>query len=152
MPSFDIVSTFNIQEVDNAINITAREVMTRYDLKDQQCKIQLNKHEKDIILEDTQIIDPLIPDPTLYVPDYGSAIAIGKDVVNIPQQQLTKHSREKHGKCQSNNVIRHGRYVFFTTRFSIVDVVLHLLFSLSLLVYSYSILDVHLDCHCKIPV
>ena len=37
MPSFDIVSTFDIQEVDNAVNITAREVMTRYDLKDQKC-------------------------------------------------------------------------------------------------------------------
>ena len=39
MPSFDIVSTFNIQEVDNAVNITAREVVTRYDLKDQNCII-----------------------------------------------------------------------------------------------------------------
>ena len=36
MPSFDIVSTFNIQEVDNAINIAAREVMRGYDLKDQK--------------------------------------------------------------------------------------------------------------------
>ena len=28
MPSFDIVSTFNNQELDNAINITAREVLS----------------------------------------------------------------------------------------------------------------------------
>ena len=42
MPSFDIVSTFNIQEVDNAVNITEREVTTRYDLKDQKCTIILN--------------------------------------------------------------------------------------------------------------
>ena len=51
MPSFDIVSTFNIQEVDNAVNITAREVMTRYDLKDQKCNIILNKTEKNIVVE-----------------------------------------------------------------------------------------------------
>jgi hypothetical protein len=51
MPSFDIVSTFNIQEVDNAINITAREVATRYDLKDQKCSIRLNKTEKQIVVE-----------------------------------------------------------------------------------------------------
>ena len=51
MPSFDIVSTFNIQEVDNAINITIRELQTRYDLKNQQCSIQFNKNEKTIILE-----------------------------------------------------------------------------------------------------
>ena len=51
MPSFDIVSTFNIQEVDNAINITAREVATRYDLKDQNCNIHLNKTEKQVVVE-----------------------------------------------------------------------------------------------------
>lgn len=51
MPSFDIVSTFNIQEVDNAVNITEREVTTRYDLKDQKCTIILNKTDKKIIAE-----------------------------------------------------------------------------------------------------
>jgi len=51
MPSFDIVSTFNIQEVDNAVNVTAREVMTRYDLKDQKCRITLKKTDKKITVE-----------------------------------------------------------------------------------------------------
>ena len=51
MPSFDIVSTFNIQEVDNAINIAAREVTTRYDLKDQQCQITFNKQDKTIMIQ-----------------------------------------------------------------------------------------------------
>jgi uncharacterized protein YajQ (UPF0234 family) len=51
MPSFDIVSTFDIQEVDNAINITTREVSTRYDLKNQNCSLNLNKADKKIILE-----------------------------------------------------------------------------------------------------
>ena len=51
MPSFDIVSTFDIQELDNAVNITAREVTTRYDLRDQSCKILLNKTDKTILVE-----------------------------------------------------------------------------------------------------
>jgi len=51
MPSFDIVSSFNMQEVDNAINITTRELTTRYDLKNQECSIQLNKNDKKIIIE-----------------------------------------------------------------------------------------------------
>ncbi len=51
MPSFDIVSTFDIQELDNAVNITAREVSTRYDLRDQTCKISLNKTDKTILVE-----------------------------------------------------------------------------------------------------
>ena len=51
MPSFDIVSSFNMQEVDNAVNITTRELTTRYDLKNQECSIQLNKNDKKIIIE-----------------------------------------------------------------------------------------------------
>ena len=51
MPSLDIVSTFNIQEVDNAVNITSREIHTRYDLKDQKCTIQFNKTDNTIIIE-----------------------------------------------------------------------------------------------------
>lgn len=51
MPSFDIVSNFNVQELDNAINITSREVMTRYDLKDQGCSIKFNKNDKNILVE-----------------------------------------------------------------------------------------------------
>jgi len=51
MPSFDIVSNFNVQELDNAINITSREVMTRYDLKDQNCIIKFNKNDKNILVE-----------------------------------------------------------------------------------------------------
>tara|TARA_B000000475_G_scaffold225396_1_gene189434 strand:+ start:387 stop:878 length:492 start_codon:yes stop_codon:yes gene_type:complete len=51
MPSFDIVSKINMQEMDNAINITAREITTRYDLKDQKCNINFNKNDKQIIVE-----------------------------------------------------------------------------------------------------
>ena len=51
MPSFDIVSKINMQEMDNAINITAREITTRYDLKDQECNIKFNKNDKQIIVE-----------------------------------------------------------------------------------------------------
>ena len=51
MPSFDIVSNYNTQELDNAINITSREDITRYDLKDQNCSIKYNKNEKHIIVE-----------------------------------------------------------------------------------------------------
>ena len=51
MPSFDVVSKINMQEMDNAINITAREITTRYDLKDQKCNINFNKNDKQIIAE-----------------------------------------------------------------------------------------------------
>lgn len=50
MPSFDIVSTFDMQEVDNAVNTVKRDISTRYDLKGTQAKIDLNKTEKSITL------------------------------------------------------------------------------------------------------
>ena len=50
MPSFDVVSTFDMQEVDNAVNIVKRDISTRYDLKGTQAKIDLNKTDKKITI------------------------------------------------------------------------------------------------------
>lgn len=41
MPSFDIVSEVNLQEVKNAVDQAQREVTTRYDLKDAKISIEL---------------------------------------------------------------------------------------------------------------
>ncbi len=39
MPSFDIVSQLNMQEVDNAVSQTSKEIQQRYDFKDTNSKI-----------------------------------------------------------------------------------------------------------------
>ena len=44
--SFDVVSTVDMQEVDNAYQQTARELTQRYDLKDSGATIELSKAEK----------------------------------------------------------------------------------------------------------
>ncbi len=41
--SFDVVSQFDRQELKNAVDQTVREVLTRYDLKDTQSEITLEK-------------------------------------------------------------------------------------------------------------
>jgi hypothetical protein len=43
MPSFDIVSRLDLQEVDNAVNNTKREVSTRYDFRNLKTEITLDK-------------------------------------------------------------------------------------------------------------
>jgi len=48
--SFDIVSEINMQEVDNAVNQTIKEVRNRYDLKNSNTEILLNKDEGEIII------------------------------------------------------------------------------------------------------
>jgi uncharacterized protein YajQ (UPF0234 family) len=39
VPSFDVVSKVDLQEVDNALNQTRKEVAQRYDLKDSKTEI-----------------------------------------------------------------------------------------------------------------
>jgi uncharacterized protein YajQ (UPF0234 family) len=48
MPSFDVVSKVDIQEVKNAVNQCEREVKTRFDFKDTLAEYELN--EKDGII------------------------------------------------------------------------------------------------------
>ena len=49
MPSFDIVSQIDYQEVLNAINRVQREIGNRYDFKNVKWSLELNKKEKQIL-------------------------------------------------------------------------------------------------------
>ena len=46
MPSFDIVSEINLQEVDNAVNQTLKEMSTRFDFKSGKSTVTFDKNEK----------------------------------------------------------------------------------------------------------
>ncbi len=45
MPSFDIVSTVNPMEIENAVNQSKKEIVTRFDFKDAKAEIILEKNE-----------------------------------------------------------------------------------------------------------
>ncbi len=66
MPSFDIVSKIDPQTLDNAVNITKKEIQNRFDFKDSPVSVELNKKEMRVELEAAsdmkikQIIDVLI--------------------------------------------------------------------------------------------
>ncbi len=66
MASFDIVSKVDPQTLDNAVNVTKKEVTNRFDFKDSHVKIDLNKKDMKIELEAEsdmkikQIVDVLI--------------------------------------------------------------------------------------------
>jgi len=55
MPSFDAVSQVDLQEVDNAVNNTKKELDNRYDFRGSKTVIEFNKKEKNIHIstEDT---------------------------------------------------------------------------------------------------
>lgn len=48
MPSFDIVNKLDMQEVDNAVNMTARMTQTRYDFRGSNTTVELNRKESRI--------------------------------------------------------------------------------------------------------
>jgi uncharacterized protein YajQ (UPF0234 family) len=48
MASFDIVNRVDLQEVDNAVNMTRKTILTRFDFRDSKTEITLDKKEKKI--------------------------------------------------------------------------------------------------------
>ncbi|MBI5371812.1 MAG: YajQ family cyclic di-GMP-binding protein [Sphingobacteriales bacterium] len=66
MPSFDIVSKVDVQALDNAVNVTTKEITNRFDFKGSHVLVSLDKKEFLIKLETDddmkmrQLIDVLI--------------------------------------------------------------------------------------------
>ncbi len=52
MPSFDIVSKVDMQEVDNAVNQAIKEISQRYDFKGSKCQITSEKDSVKILADD----------------------------------------------------------------------------------------------------
>lgn len=52
MPSFDIVSELNMQEVDNTLNQARKEIVTRYDFKGSKSEITQDKEGIHLISDD----------------------------------------------------------------------------------------------------
>ena len=52
MPSFDVVSRLDLQEIDNAISNVLREIATRYDFKGSQTTVVRKEKDLTVITED----------------------------------------------------------------------------------------------------
>jgi uncharacterized protein YajQ (UPF0234 family) len=52
MPSFDIVSTVDMQEVDNAVNQAVKEIGQRYDFKGSKSQLTLEKEGIKVLSDD----------------------------------------------------------------------------------------------------
>jgi uncharacterized protein YajQ (UPF0234 family) len=66
MPSFDIVSKVDAQALDNAVNVTTKEIINRFDFKGSHVAINLDKKEFKLSIETSddmkmrQLIDVLV--------------------------------------------------------------------------------------------
>jgi len=52
MPSFDVVSRLDFQEIDNAISNVIREITTRYDFKGSQTTVERKEEDLTVVTED----------------------------------------------------------------------------------------------------
>ncbi len=60
MPSFDVVSKVDMQEVDNAVNQTVKEVDQRYDFKGTSNEIELEKEAIVILAADDYKLEAIV--------------------------------------------------------------------------------------------
>ncbi|HPQ81846.1 MAG TPA: YajQ family cyclic di-GMP-binding protein [bacterium] len=63
MPSFDIVSKIDMQEVENAVNQARKELSTRYDFRGSKSRIDWDKEKINLVADDEfkmrQLVDML---------------------------------------------------------------------------------------------
>jgi cyclic-di-GMP-binding protein len=50
MPSFDVVSEVDMQEIDNAVNQVSKEIQTRFDFRGGKSKVDLDRDAKVILI------------------------------------------------------------------------------------------------------
>lgn len=92
MASFDIVNELNVQEVDNAVNMTAKEIGSRFDFRGGKSEIEFDKTKKEIkIIADDDLklrsIHQLLEQKLakrgidLRLLDYGKEIDAGSNLI-----------------------------------------------------------------------
>lgn len=59
MPSFDVVSKVDLQEVDNAINSVVKEIAQRYDFKGSKCTVTREKEEITVLADDNYKLEQI---------------------------------------------------------------------------------------------
>lgn len=95
MASFDIVNKIDLQRIDNAINTASKELVNRYDLKDEECEIELDKKTKSVKLRAKQ------------------DMAV-KSLIDIVLSKFTKQQLDPRILDLSKEVTPSGKHVFQT--------------------------------------
>lgn len=117
MPSFDVVSRVDLQEIDNALNQTRKEVAQRYDLKDS--KTEITWDEKEIVITSaddfkvkavvdvlqTKLVRRNVPIKNL---DYGkvepAAGSRARQAITVQQGIVTEKAREIAKKVKTSGI------------------------------------------------
>ena len=125
MPSFDIVSQINSQEVDNAVNQAKKEVTTRYDFRGSKSEIKLDKTEITLIGDDDMkmkalrdILESKMTKRGVSIKslEYGKEEAIGGDLRKLVIKLVNGISKEK-----AKEIIKNIKDAGFKAQAQIMD-------------------------------
>jgi len=101
MPSFDIVNKIDMQEMDNAVNMTRKTITTRYDFRKSKTEITLNKQEKRIhILTEDEMKMKAVEDDLI-----GKCVKRKIDAKALNYQEIEPTSK---GMIKRDILIREG--------------------------------------------
>lgn len=88
MPSFDIVSEVNLQEIRNAVDQASREVDTRFDFKGSHAKFEHNKETVTLIAENAFQLKQMLDILEIRLSKRG--IAMGSLKIAEPETSLNQ--------------------------------------------------------------
>ena len=66
MPSFDVVSRLDFQEIDNAIGNATREILNRYDFKGSNTSIERKDNDLTVVTDDELKLNIILKDGEKY--------------------------------------------------------------------------------------
>ena len=120
--SFDVTSTVDLQEVDNAVNQARKEIAQRYDFKGSTASIDFNKAENTLTLaaEDNMKINALwdilqtrlvrrnVPVKNLKLGDIETAAGSSVRRVVTLQQGISERRRARHHQIHQGSEAEEG--------------------------------------------
>ena len=95
MPSFDVVSKFNIQEVENSVNMVNRDIVNRFDFRGSNTKLTFNKKENYILIKTNSEMRLNIVQDMLEKRAIGRSVSLKVFIFNNAEKASGMNIRQK---------------------------------------------------------
>ena len=95
MPSFDVVSKINIQEIENSVNMVNRDIVNRFDFRGSNTKLKFNKKENYILIETNSEMRLNIVQDMLEKRAIGRSVSLKVFIFNNAEKASGMNIRQK---------------------------------------------------------
>ena len=95
MPSFDVVSKINIQEIENSVNMVNRDIINRFDFRGSNTKLTFNKKDNFILIETNSEMRLNIVQDMLEKRAIGRSVALKVFIFNNAEKASGMTIRQK---------------------------------------------------------